>query len=1004
MITRRQARLGIVGDAGNSSGAFSGRAAVSASADKSRSGNPPRPPRAGARIRVAELKAAWRSVVRDVVAVRRRSENVSQQQKRWDALCREVHDRAHLSAHRERLRLLLEDRNGDGEAAYVAALQSRPSEKGAQVLAVLASIDAQLKRALLAVYAPRHTGDDDAPVDGRTGPTGGAQTRPMQRLQLGHQEDDHDDGCGVNASGGVEAAPFEGQHARCLAAVERCVAESLRRTPGYALLMPHQQEGVRWLLRLSMAERMHGVLADDMGLGKTAQSVVFLSCYKLALESLQQQQQQQNREATLADALSWVLQEDPKRNTTTTAAAAAAAVNGTTTAAVALSGGAVNNGLRRRGRKPAHEMKCNIVTGVTSPMRPVLIVAPLSTLPHWQDELERFGLRDVGRSASSPPPPPLLFTAYVLNGSREERVEVTRRFLSHAEQQQQPATPVLVAPHDMFVRPLHASMRRLRHVLFHVTIVDEAHRIKNAESVLFNKLSQLKSTTRLVLTGTPLQNNVAELFSLLQFLTPQMILSRRSGKELMERLDGALMHASRSGALEDEELHLLLCRRVHALVSPFVLRRELSLLQHMLPPKREFTIWCPMLPLQRDMLEQLELKRQCGRLVGNATIHARKLLLHPYTTEDAFYIDEDVISSSGKMLVLDFMMRFLCKTQHKFLVFCSWTLVLDIVETVCQMRGMPFVRLDGKTSVDDRKKNIARFNNAAAAAAASPTAGSDEVVNDVATGGRGGSKARASAVASALADASDPKCFLISKVAGGVGLNLQSADTVFMLDVDYNPMRDAQALSRVYRMGQTREVRVYRLVVDHPVERGMLQISAAKENLNLAVVHAGKYDLHSSAAEREEALQSVFHRIQQQQQEDEGEEEEGSRRGCAESVPAYALPSSSSSCRRRGSLNKTSEGDLEEKCEEGGNFRVDGDQTPRLVCRKRIRFEDDNSDESETTRRTRQQRAVPAAPLQHSLLLAMRDVLREALVRTPTELQLYEEEMEVLASAIPRAS
>jgi hypothetical protein len=101
-------------------------------------------------------------------------------------------------------------------------------------------------------------------------------------------------------------------------------------------------------------------------------------------------------------------------------------------------------------------------------------------------------------------------------------------------------------------------------------------------------------------------------------------------------------------------------------------------------------------------------------------------------------------------------------------------------------------------------------------------------------------------------------CFLISKIAGGVGLNLQAADTVFLLDVDYNPQRDFQALSRVYRVGQTRPVKVFRLVADHDVERRMRVIAEGKEKLEEAAIRSGRFDLVSSEWEREQQLRAVF--------------------------------------------------------------------------------------------------------------------------------------------------
>lgn len=437
-----------------------------------------------------------------------------------------------------------------------------------------------------------------------------------------------------------------------------------------------------------------------------------------------------------------------------------------------------------------------------------------------------------------------------------------------------PATPVMVIPHDMLTKPLSGALRQIRRVAWHVVAIDEAQRIKCSRSVLFKRVCELHSISRLVLMGTPLQNNTMELFSLLRFLAPHTFVS----SELFEQLDSALLATSRLSALEDCELHILLCRRVHRLLIPFILRRERSILKMALPPIRDYAVLCPLLPFQSAQLKKVERRHHAVILSGNPHIQYRKILLHPYTTQSFFYVDEEVVRTSGKLLVLDFMMRFLQRTQHKFLVFCGWTLVLDIVETLCGMRGIPYVRLDGRTTIKQREANIRGFNKSVdsgngvveVADGDSSDAESDAATprprrnsrQRTSTGTAGGPSPNADGGideedGSSLPLAA-PCCFLISKVAGGVGLNLQAVDTVFLLDVDYNPQRDAQALSRVYRVGQTKEVCVFRLIIDHSIEHDIVAIHEAKDDLGRAVVQAGCYDLYSSVHEREAALQGIF--------------------------------------------------------------------------------------------------------------------------------------------------
>ncbi|KPI87444.1 hypothetical protein ABL78_3475 [Leptomonas seymouri] len=948
-----------------------------------------------------------------------------------------------------------------GEMAYLNSLDSSKSEEEAKVLRVIASIDKALKRQLALAY--QHRAEDAEVADGASSKV---QLAGDHALPLPLSSARRKDGSCPSSSSFASRRP---------AILEAVIASTTQRVEAFVdQLLPYQQEGVRWLLRLNALEHMNGILADDMGLGKTAQTVVYLSCYKdmmeeevqRPLELLRARHTQLHQGALgsaavggeLADVelpawLSWCAavateendEEVEDQDGDWSAPPLAQPVNGDSLSSSATSTGAplaaacacgrmvqfvkdvkqwlwqldevreatgqaaaargssplaspssplslqkqqraqkLRNAFEvveqrdgdsdgrypatpavgldplppmkgRRGNPSKHlsaAMAATAAGGLTQPstfrspltsasaplslcrpslfahecrlsqcspaldpqldfalrcFRPVLIIAPLSTLPHWVAEFQRFSRRRVGaetvtaaagggRAPSRVLPPPTSgadaclgaadrFAVYMLNGPRAERESRMHAFLEHARslEQEPPATitaatsksttvtPVLVIPHDMLTKPLSGPLRQIARVQWHVVVIDEAQRIKSAQSTLFKKVRLLQSVSRLVLTGTPLQNNTTELFSLLQFLAPHAFTS--SSSDLFEQLDSALMAASRSRALEDRELHILLCRRVHRLLTPFILRREKTVLQASLPPIRDYAVLCPLLPFQEAQLEEVKRKHQAGVLSGNPHIQFRKILLHPYTTQAFFYVDEEVVQTSGKLLVLDFMMRFLQRTRHKFLVFCGWTLVLDVVETLCGLRGVPYVRLDGKTSVEKRNANIEGFNRRAPEEGEVADGGGHHqhprrTSRRTLTGGGSADTVTASVPASGSDRAIEgneegdaapvPCCFLISKIAGGVGLNLQAADTVFLLDVDYNPQRDAQALSRVYRVGQTREVRVFRLVIDHPIERSIVAIHEAKESLGRAVVQAGRYDLHSSVHEREEALQRIF--------------------------------------------------------------------------------------------------------------------------------------------------
>lgn len=1011
--------------------------------------------------------ASTRRAPTTALALRQQKEAARTQ--RQHRLSHEVYNQVYVKAHEARMRLLFglgdggesrvnghaaaaggdegDDTAAAGEAAYLQTLDASTEEEG-RVLRVIASIDAALHRQLAAAY--RHP-SRHPPAPSRAEacpPASASQVLPTTRK--------------------AGAAAFA---ARRPAILEAVIADATDGVEAFThRLLPYQQEGVRWLLRLNVLEHMNGILADDMGLGKTAQTVVYLSCFKDLVEEVVQRPLDVLRRrharlcqralgltaATSAQPWPSAAPRGPQAKDPARGGAGAGAAEslppwltwseGSLNAATAGDDGAepegeepgmvcgggaeapvassspelaaaracgssirlvkhvkhwlwqLDDGLgdavassraprqcapqhvaghkrsaegdserdeegvdadggddvegvcsqtnpsavpasatqapvvvrRRRGRPPKHlsammaaaaatatpievgsaglaqTVAAHTTVPVFSPavneqletaqrtFRPVLIIAPLSTLPHWADEFRRFSGRGAGMAER--------FTVYVLNAARTERETRMASFLQHVERLTSesqtpcgadgeagvsPCTPVLVIPHDMLTKPLSGALRQIRRVDWHVVVIDEAQRIKSARSTLFKKVCELRCLSRLVLTGTPVQNNTTELFSLLRFLAPQSFAS----SDLFEQLDSALLAASRSSALEDRELHILLCRRVHRLLMPFILRREKSILKTALPPMRDYAVLCPLLPFQRAQLAEVEAKAQAGALSGNPHIQYRKILLHPYTTQAFFYVNEEVVRTSGKLLVLDFMMGFLQRTRHKFLVFCGWTLVLDVVETLCGMRGIPYVRLDGRTPVEQREANIRGFNTpmpavdddagdrqegrgvaaAGSEAAARPRRLSRRLGASTAAAAAGGASGSSGARPSspdadgsagdedeAAPAAPAPCCFLISKVAGGVGLNLQAADTVFLLDVDYNPQRDAQALSRVYRVGQTKEVRVFRLVIDHPIERDVVAIHEAKDNLGRAIVQAGRYDLHSSVQEREAALQHLF--------------------------------------------------------------------------------------------------------------------------------------------------
>jgi len=471
-----------------------------------------------------------------------------------------------------------------------------------------------------------------------------------------------------------------------------------------------------------------------------------------------------------------------------------------------------------------------------------LVVAPLTAVRQWEAEVQRIQANEY-------------LAVYCIIGSRDERsTAASAALLEMKSKRTAPNTTkgrsvVVLCSYDGIIRRgIGANELALLHSSFDGIVVDEAQRIKNDSSILFQRLLRVQTRWKLLLSGTPLQNDLGELFNFLAFLFPAASKSSRDhAKELVVSVDALLKASSRrNDQRHDDEFHLIMCRRIHRLLAPFVLRREKKDVLSQLPEKSEHILVCPTMPQQLRKLEQLRKDKESGILRKPFTIEARKVLLHPYATEHSFYIDEDVVRSSGKFVMLDFILTFLMETRHKCLIFSAWTTVIDILETMLRWRGIAYAKLTGKTPLADRQDILKAFNG-------------------------------------------DPHfsipCFLLSKGAGGVALNLQAADTVVLFDVDYNPQKDHQALSRAYRVGQTKDVKILRLVSSDTVETRMCAIAKRKERLDRKIVHAGMYDVHATAAERETKLREVLRRDAAAASDgDEGGEKDDARSAPSEDV------------------------------------------------------------------------------------------------------------------------
>ncbi|XP_066249805.1 lymphoid-specific helicase-like [Euwallacea similis] len=537
-------------------------------------------------------------------------------------------------------------------------------------------------------------------------------------------------------------------------------------------LHPYQIEGVKWMYNLYL-NSSNGILADEMGLGKTVQ-VIALICILLF----------------------------------------------------------------------------NKVKG------PFLIIVPLSTIPNWQNEFKRFA-----------PQIPVI----TVTGTAEVRHTKIDLISKHYNVGPIETLPVVLISYQILSLEFNALFRlRWRYI-----IVDEAQRIKNHKSQLSVALRKLRSENRILLTGTPLQNNLTELWSMLNFIVPNFFVEMETFTELLTMED----FEDEEKLIQEEESNNIVSK-LQTVLKPFMLRRMKKDVFIEMVPKKDVTVFCPMTDIQiklynlvidknltalirKPAQEEFNLneprpKRKCTRnndfcpyfnttgdeefyeLTESDKLDAvmkpfhkrsiaedipkdvilrltmasplsmfRKIVNHPYlvhfpldpnSSKKQLLVNEELVTSSGKMMVLDAILPELKKRGHKVLLFSQFTILLDLLEDYLLMRRHNYRRLDGSQNLDIRTDSIHDFNN-------------------------------------------DPNVFifLISTKAGGVGLNLMAADTVIFYDRFWNPQVDLQAQDRCHRIGQTKPVVVYTLTAKNTIDDHIISIAEPKRLLEKVVIAEGKF-------------------------------------------------------------------------------------------------------------------------------------------------------------------
>ncbi|KAF3777906.1 CHROMATIN REMODELING 5 protein [Nymphaea thermarum] len=415
---------------------------------------------------------------------------------------------------------------------------------------------------------------------------------------------------------------------------------------------------------------------------------------------------------------------------------------------------------------------------------PFLVVVPLSTITNWAREFRRWL-------------PDMNVVMYVGNRASRETCQ-QYEFYTDKKSGRNIKFNALLTTYEVVLKDKAVFSK----IKWNYLMVDEAHRLKNSEASLYTTLSELSTKNKLLITGTPLQNSVEELWALLHFLEPEKFKNKEMFVERYKNLS----------SFDEIELASL-----HKELRPHLLRRVIKDVEKSLPPKIERILRVEMTPLQKQYYKWI-LERNFhdlnkgvrGNQVSllNIVVELKKCCNHPFLFESADHgyggdgnLNDSckvqrIIMSSGKLVILDKLLIRLRETKHRVLIFSQMVRMLDILAEYLSLRGFQFQRLDGSTRADLRHQAMDHFN----------------------------------------APGSEDFCFLLSTRAGGLGINLATADTVIIVDSDWNPQNDLQAMSRAHRIGQQEVVNIYRFVTSKSVEEDILERAKKKMVLDHLVI------------------------------------------------------------------------------------------------------------------------------------------------------------------------
>ncbi len=432
---------------------------------------------------------------------------------------------------------------------------------------------------------------------------------------------------------------------------------------------------------------------------------------------------------------------------------------------------------------------------------PFLVVVPNSTCPNWRREIKRWA-------------PKLRVVAYY--GSRESR-DLAYKYELFPEGSKDIRCHIVITSYDAAADP--SITRFFKNVNWQGLVVDEGQRLKNDKGLLYSALSALKIPFKILLTGTPLQNNQRELFNLLHFLD--------------DSHDAAQLEQDFADLDTDKIVKL------HDMIRPFFLRRTKAQVLTFLPPMAQIIVPVSMTIVQKKLYRTILAKnpdlmkaifsaeapsKNAERAsLSNILMQLRKCLCHPFVYNNS--IEErnvshaashrNLVDASSKLKILELLLPKLRERGHRVLIFSQFLDMLDCVEDFLDGMQLPYQRLDGTVNALNKQKRIDEFNAPNSASFA----------------------------------------FLLSTRAGGVGINLATADTVIILDPDFNPHQDIQALSRAHRIGQHKKVLCFQLVTRASAEERIMQMGRKK----LALDHVLIQEMDADDADQTDLVSILRH-------------------------------------------------------------------------------------------------------------------------------------------------